>query len=111
MIRRTPSILRKIVLVGLTLATVGAGVAWAVRPDFLHIFGVKEQTSLGQNHFALSLFSRGLGVSYGRADPPIDRRAYRGGSFGGFGYWRSMGKAASRSVCIPYWALLLLFSA
>ncbi len=112
MIHKALGIIRKAILVGLTLLAVGTCLAWVFRPGSLALVPMQE-TEAGrlESHWVLFLDPGGLTIEYGPYVWRTRPRQYFAHS-AGFGYaHHTTVNQEYRALKIPYWPLLLLFIA
>ena len=102
--------IRKGIIVVLTLAAVGTGVVWACEPAFLRLQAMPSRyASYEENHWRVSVHRPGLNLGYGARSFPGNRSVSQA-SFAGFHYSHvTTADADYIGLTIPYWELLLLF--
>jgi hypothetical protein len=104
--------IRKSIIVILTLAAAGACIAWALKPTDLSLVPMqKTEAGRKESHWVLFLHDRGLTIEYGPYTW-LTRPSQYFASYAGWGYAHHRTATQEyRAVLIPYWALLLLFIA
>ena len=105
--------IRKAIIVVLTLLAMGTCLAWVSQPDSVALVPVQD-TEAGrlESHWVSFLDPGGLHISYGPYTWRTRPTQYFAPPFAGFGYahHRTVNQEY-RELKIPYWALLLLFIA